>query len=102
MFGNVCRFSWLDQRIIDNEPALSAPRTRVPFQSRFELFCREMRSRSCDPGHVILLEPVSPTCFLILSYFSLRSQLGISYKLETRRVQWSNNDNDVFCFLHSS
>ncbi|MFL5660183.1 MAG: hypothetical protein ACJ8BW_02405 [Ktedonobacteraceae bacterium] len=39
MFGNVCRFSWLNQRIIDDEPALSTPRTWVQFQSRFEFFC---------------------------------------------------------------
>jgi hypothetical protein len=55
VFGNLCCFAWLDQRILDNEPALSAPRTWVPFQSRFEFFCPEMRSRSCDPGHVVLL-----------------------------------------------
>ena len=29
MFGNLGRFAGLDQRIIDNEPALSAQRTRV-------------------------------------------------------------------------
>ena len=77
MFGNLGRFSRLDQRVLDNEPALSAQRTRVELESRFEFFCREMRGCSCDSGHVILLESVSPTCFLILAYFFLRSQLGI-------------------------
>src|SRR5437660_340902 len=77
MFRNVCCLSWLHQCIIDDQPALSTPRTWVQFQSQFEFFCREMRSSSCDPGHGVLLEPVSPTWFLILSYFSLRSQLGI-------------------------
>src|SRR5947207_1400237 len=81
MFGNLCRFSWLDQRIIENEPALSAQWMRVELQSRFEFFCRKMRCCSCDPGHVILLESVSLTCFPILSYFSLRSQLGITSPL---------------------
>src|SRR6266699_1756619 len=36
-----------------------------------------MRSSSRDPGHVVLLVPVQPSCFFILSYFSLSSQLGI-------------------------
>ena len=42
-----------------------------------------MRSRSRNPGHVDLLEPGQPICFLILSYSSLRSQLGIKPRFET-------------------
>src|SRR5258707_7067359 len=74
--GLLRRFSWLNQRLIDDQPALPTPWTWVQFQSRFEVLGFEMRSSSRDSGHVILLEPVQPFCFLILSYFSLRSQLG--------------------------
>src|SRR5260221_6724155 len=82
--GLLRRFSWLNQRIIDDQPALPTPWTWVQFQSRFEVLGFAMRSSSRDSGHVILLEPVQPFCFLILSYFSLRSQLGSSPSPATR------------------
>ena len=43
-----------------------------------------MRSRSHNPGYVDLLEPGQPICFLILSYSSLRSQLGIRTELAAK------------------
>src|SRR6266699_3059331 len=48
-----------------------------------------MRSSSRNSCHVILLEPVQPTSFLILSYFPLRTQLGIIPLLPAIRLRWA-------------
>src|SRR5258708_35987293 len=74
--GLLQRFWWLNRLILDYQSALPAPWMAVQVQSRVEVLGFEIRSSSLYSGHVILLEPVQPFCFLILSYFSLRSQLG--------------------------
>src|SRR6266550_8169898 len=67
MLGNFRRFSWSNQRVVDNEPALPTPRTWVQFKARFDLFCREMRGSSRDSCHRALLK----TCTTNLSPHSL-------------------------------
>src|SRR6266699_7317310 len=58
-----------------------------------------MRSSSRNPCHVDLLEPGQPICSPILSYSSLRSQLGMS--VEVTATSATMADGDIVGELHS-
>jgi hypothetical protein len=54
MCGDLGRFSWIDQRVVDNEPAKAYPRPWILSDSHLDGFRFQMRGSACDSGHLIL------------------------------------------------
>ena len=55
VLGNLRRLPRIYQRIVDNEPALSAPGTGIVFESVFDLFNREVGGGTRDSCHGVPL-----------------------------------------------
>ena len=51
LFGNLFRFPRINQGVLDNEPALSAPRTRIVLPSAFDFLKGYMSCCTCDSCH---------------------------------------------------
>src|ERR1700694_1655805 len=87
MFRNLRSRSWVNQRIVNDKPALPTPRPWIPFHFGFHFFHRQMRSCSRDSCHSFLLQTLSSLSFPLFypSSSSERKLVSTGVQLELMR-----------------